>query len=141
MLTLEEEVTRLVADVDWSDECEVVLHVRKRTMRLTPRQARRIADALTRSADEAERAAGEAVRPVAPARFDMVGTLPPRMVQQVEEIAAEMNATLIPLEMISPDCREGKHPAGWIDTAWDVEADAEVLCKCPCHDTTEGSAA
>lgn len=138
MLTLEEQVTRLVADVDWSDECEVVLHVRKRSMRLTPDQARRIAEALTRCADEADRAADGAVRPVAAQPFDVLG--PWR--GQVKAIADEIGATVIrPEPPMSPDCREGKHPVAHHDTAWDDVADVEVPCGCPCHAAHAGETA
>lgn len=125
--TIEETVTRLVADIDWTDECEVLLHLRKRTTRLTPAQARQIASALTRSAEAAERAAASAVRPVRVAGFDMV--------EQVKEIAAEHGAVILPAEHLSPDCAAGKHStsATWQDSAWDDVADVEVPCQCPCH--------
>jgi hypothetical protein len=124
--TIEETVTRLVADIDWTDECEVLLHLRKRTTRLTPAQARQIASALTRSADAAERAADGAVRPVAPSSFDLLG--------QVTSIAGEIGAT-VEVEHLSPDCAAGKHPASWLDMAWDDVADVEVPCECSCHAT------
>lgn len=138
--TIEEEVTRLVADVDWTDECEVLLHVRKRTMRLTPDQARQIAAALTRSADAAERAADGAVRPVEPFAVDMLGRWDGcRIVQQVAAIAGEVGATVV-VEWLSPDCRAGKHSLHQ-DEAWDDDADVEVPCQCPCHTAANGTAA
>lgn len=150
--TIEETVTRLVADVDWTDECEVLLHLRKRTTRLTPAQARQIASALTRSAEAAERAASEAVRPVEPSGIDLLGALgtsinrarggilrglSPQTVGQVEVIAGEVGASVV-VERLSPDCRAGKHPLHQ-DEAWDDAADVEVPCECSCH--TAGAAA
>lgn len=141
--TIEETVTRLVADIDWTDECEVLLHLRKRTNRLTPTQARLIASALTRSADAAERAAASAVRPVVPSGIDLLGSLESSIVRakgQVREIAAEQGATVVGAEHLSPDCKAGKHPLHQ-DEAWDDAADVEVPCECPCHTAAKGKAA
>lgn len=136
--TIEEEVTRTVAVVDWTDECEVRLHLRKRDARLTPDQARAIASALTRCAEAADRASASAVRPVKPSPSDLVG-LPQRMVSQIEAVSVDIGATVLSRELLSPDCAAGKHPHGWRDTAWDDQQDIEVPCECPCH--TAGAAA
>lgn len=147
-MTIEEEYVRMVADADWTDECEVLARMRKRKMRLTPAQARAFAAELVEAAGHAERAAGEAVRPVVAPAFDLLGALDvsirratDRARAQVETIAVEIGATVSHSVQVSPDCAAGKHPAGWRDTAWDDDDDVEVPCKCPCHDTTEGSAA
>lgn len=129
-MTIEEEYVRFVADADWTDECEVLARMRKRSMRLTPAQARAFAAELVEAAGNAERAANEAVRPVAAPAFDLLGAWQ----EQVETIAVEFGATVVHPEPISPDCRAGKHPAGWTDTAWDDDADVEVPCQCACHD-------
>lgn len=148
--TIEETVTRLVADVDWTDECEVLLHVRKRTVRLTPAQARQIASALTRSAEAAERAAASAVRPVVAPAVDLLGghddsierawaKARAQVSRQITELSDEVGATVSGGEHLSPDCAAGKHPASWRDMAWDDVADVEVPCECSCH--TAGAAA
>lgn len=129
---------RIIAEVDWTDECEVVLQVRGRTERLTPDQARQIAAALTRSAEEADRAAASVVRPGTPASFDMdghwrKGGLFENTVRHIESAAIDLGATIIRAEHLSPDCQAGKHPAGWIDSAWDDATDVEVPCECACH--------
>lgn len=141
--TIEETVTRLVADVDWTDECQVLLHLRKRTNRLTPSQARRIAAALTRCADAADNAAASTVRVVEPTAFDMLGGLPSNLTDQVTTIARDLGATIIHDEHLSPDCAAGKHPHNWQDMAWDDDADVEVPCECSCHliSSTPGRAA
>ena len=143
-MTIEEEYVRLVADADWTDECEVLARMRKRKMRLTPAQARAFAAELVEAAGHAERAADEAVRPVVAPAFDLLGAFDVsinRAHAQVETIAVELGATVSHSAPVSPDCAAGKHPAGWQDTAWDDDADVEVPCTCSCHDTTEESAA
>ena len=150
-MTIEEEYVRLVADADWTDECDVLARMRKRKMRLTPAQARAFAAELVEAAGHAERAANEAVRPVVAPAFDLVGAFDARDASiqrakdrahaQVETIAVELGATVSHSAPVSPDCAAGKHPAGWQDTAWDNDADVEVPCTCSCHDTTEESAA
>lgn len=147
-MTIEEEYVRLVADADWTDECEVLARMRKRKMRLTPAQARAFAAELVEAAGHAERAANECVRPVVAPAFDLldafhvaINRAKDRAHAQVETIAVELGATVSHSMPVSPDCAAGKHPAGWQDTAWDDDADVEVPCKCPCHDTTEESAA
>lgn len=132
MNTIVETVTRIVVDVDWTDEGDVVLRTRKRKTPLTPDQARELAAALIGVADEVDRAVAGAVRPVTAQPFDVDMLGPWR--GQVETIAVEVGATVVHPEHISPDCRAGKHPHGWQDTAWDDEADVEVPCECACHD-------
>ena len=147
-MTIEEEYVRLVADADWTDECDVLARMRKRKMRLTPAQARAFAAELVEAAGHAERAANDAVRPVVAPAFDLLGAFDipisrekARAHAQVETIAVELGATVSHSAPVSPDCAAGKHPAGWQDTAWDDDADVEVPCTCSCHDTTEESAA
>lgn len=131
-MSVEETVTRtrFLADADWTDECDVVARMRKKQMRLTPDQAREFAADLVGAAEDAERAAASAVRPVEPAGFDLLG--------QVRGIAADFGAEVIVNDRLSPDCRADKHPT-WHDDAWDNVADVEVPCECSCH--TAGAAA
>ncbi len=126
---IEEEVTRFVADVDWTDEGDVVLSTRKKKTPLTAPQARELAADLIRVAGEVESAASGAVRPIAAQPYDVLG--PWR--GQVETIVVEVGATIVQPDLLSPDCAEGKHPVAHRDTAWDDAADAEVPCQCPCH--------
>lgn len=140
---IKEQQVRFVAAADYTDECRVDVRMRRKHMDLSPAQALAFAGELTDAAHAARRALASVVRPVEAAVFDLLGDtrgmLPPRMVRQVEEIAVDMGATIVKGQHLSPDCRAGKHPAGWVDSAWDDEADVEVPCECPCH--TAGAAA
>lgn len=127
---IEEQHIRFVAAADVTDDCRVEVHLRKPRQALTPSQARELAAEIILAAGHAECAAQELLHEHEPARFDLVG--------QVQEVAAEIGATVIVNDLISPDCRAGKHPS-WHDDAWDVAADVEVPCECPCH--TDGAAA
>lgn len=115
-MAIEETVTRFVAAADWTDECGVLLRTRKRKTELTPTEAIELAAELVDAAQAALSAADGAVRPVAPAGFDV--------------------------QHIAPDCRDGNKHAACIGRAWDDASDAEVQCDCPCHwetITVEGS--
>lgn len=50
------------------------------------------------------------------------------------EEATQLGHTYSPAAspLLSPDCREGKHPFHQ-DEAWDDEMDTQVLCACHCH--------
>jgi len=115
---ISEDITRDVAEAQVSDDCRVELWVadlrKNRTAMLTPSQARGLADELVRAAGYAEKAADELRHEHEPAAVDLI-------------------------ELMSPDCRAGKHPAGWQDMAWSDALDTEVPCECPCH--TEAGAA
>lgn len=37
---------------------------------------------------------------------------------------------------MNPDCRNGKH-GSCSGGGWDDEADAPMLCPCPCHESVE----
>jgi hypothetical protein len=71
-MAIEETVTRFVAAADWTDDCRVIAHMRKRSMDLSAAQAREFAAELVDAAEHAERAAASAVRPVEPAAVDMI---------------------------------------------------------------------
>lgn len=106
-MAIEETVTRFVAAADWTDECGVLLRTRKRKTELTPAEAVELAGELVEAATAALSAADEAVRPVAPAGFDV--------------------------QHIAPDCRDGNKHTACIGRAWDDASDAEVQCDCLCH--------
>ncbi len=106
-MAIEETVTRFVAAADWTDECGVLLRTRKRKTELTPAEAVELAGELVDAAKAALSAADGAVRPVAPAAFDVLH--------------------------LSPDCRDGNKHHACIGRAWDDVADGEVPCDCPCH--------
>lgn len=137
---IDEEHIRFVAAADVTDDCRVEVQLRKRRMSLTASQARHLSSELLRAAGEAESAASELVRPIVGCGIDMLGQLPPRIMSQVEEVAAEIGAELVTLDHLSPDCRADKHPT-WHDDAWDAVADVEVPCECPCHTAAKGTAA
>lgn len=112
-MVIEEESIRFVAAADWTDECRVDVRMRRKHMDVSAAQAREFAAELVEAAEAAEKAAGEAVRPVTPAAFDVVA--------------------------ISPDCREGKHFACMV-RAWDDITDSEVSCSRSCHASAGGEA-
>ena len=110
---IEREEVRFVAAADWTDDCRVTVELRKRRTTLTVTEARVLVEELRTAIAEAERGAVELAHGVEPAAFDQ-------------------------LELLSPDCRAGKHPMH-PDEAWDDAADVEVPCTCACH--AEGAAA
>lgn len=145
---IEEQQTRFVAAADWTDECRVDVRMRRKHMDLSASQAREFARELVDAAEQSERAADGAVRPVAASPFDIdwvsrASGIPSAVVQQVEQVAADLNATVLPArDRLSPDCRADKHPAGgWQDGAWDDATDTEVPCECSCHTAAKGTAA
>jgi hypothetical protein len=105
---IEETVTRVVADADWTDECTVVLRMRRKQTEMTVADAITFAGQIVEAASAALDAAQDALHPIEPASIDL-------------------------LELMSPDCKAGKHPASWQDMAWSDALDAEVPCQCPCH--------
>lgn len=127
---IEEQHIRFVAAADVTDDCRVEVQLRKPRQALTPSQARELAAEIIQAAGHAERAAQELRHEHVTSRFDLV--------DQVQEVVAEIGATVILNDLLSPDCRAGKHPT-WHDEAWDIATDVEVPCECPCH--TDGAAA
>lgn len=103
------EVVEFVGEADFTDDCRVKVWMRKRRSTLTVTEAKALRAELDKAIGEAERGLADLLRTTEPFGFDMV-------------------------ELLSPDCKVGKHPAGWVDTAWDDAADAEVPCQCACHD-------
>lgn len=107
---IEETITRAVADADWTDDCMVVLRMRKKRTELTVADAITFAGQIVEAATAALDAARDAIHDVEPSAIDV-------------------------LELMSPDCKAGKHPhGGRIDEAWDDARDVEVPCQCPCHE-------
>jgi hypothetical protein len=43
----------------------------------------------------------------------------------------------IALDILGPDCRDGKC-AACVGDAWDDAADEPTACQCACHDVTKG---
>lgn len=87
-MPIEETITRHVADVDWTDECTVVLRTRKKRTELTVAEAITYAGEIVEAATSALDAAREVLHPVESSAVDLI-------------------------ERMSPDCKAGKHPHGW----------------------------
>lgn len=108
-MPVEREVIQFVGAADFTDDCRVVVKLRKKRMTLTITEARALMAEMFVAIQEAQRGANDLARDVEPAGFD-----------------------LLTREPISPDCAAGKHPVH-ADEAWDDVADVEVPCACPCH--------
>lgn len=119
---IEETVTRVVIDVDWTDECTVVLRTPKQRKRteLTAAQAIELAGYLVEAAEAALSAAGEAVRPVEPAAIDLLGALDDAIGRARQQRAA-----------IHPECVAGK--CDNCDGQTMAPDDSMVPCEHPCH--------
>lgn len=118
-MPIERNIIEFVAAADWTDDCRIRVELKKRVTTLTPSEAREFRAELDAAIAEADRGVADLLRDVEPARFDLLGQA----------------------ELLSPDCRAGKHPLHQ-DEAWDDVADVEVPCQCPCHlISTSGRAA
>lgn len=109
---IEQQITEFVAAADYTDDCRVVVELKRRRVTLNVAQARELAGEIIQAAEEAERASRAAERLPEPLQVDIA--------------------------ILSPECGpEGKH-AACIGTAWDMDKDRLTNCTCACH---EGSAA
>ncbi|MFE2772268.1 hypothetical protein [Microbacterium resistens] len=71
-MAIEETVTRFVAAADWTDDCRVIVRVRRKSTLLSAAEARELAQELLQAAWNAEDAAAGAAHPVEASRFDAV---------------------------------------------------------------------
>ena len=69
-MAIEETLTRFVAAADWTDDCRVIVRVRRKSTLLSAAEARELAQELLQAAWNAEDAAADAVHPVEASRFD-----------------------------------------------------------------------
>lgn len=72
-MAIEETITRFVAAADWTDECAVLLSTRKKRTKMTPAEAVTLAGELIGAASAALDAARDALHPIEPSGFDLVG--------------------------------------------------------------------